>query len=274
MIKPRREKKIKSLFLCALLSDFWLCYSCSGTLLHDSRSYSNLDLSLFVLVCFAFANVFFAVINRCQRIFYSCVFFVSFVHFIRLTAARSHSFANSLSTYLTLRLFLPFLRLFYSTFVFLRVSLCVSYRGGGGLLLFAIDCPIYILYTHLRAILIFTLNIFFARWVLCLALNWIVELILSESDVLILLFLLLFFCCISLYNKPNVSFVCTLDIIFLFFFFFLWFYKNLRFRYMIIVVCVCVVFQTEELKHTITSWRPVFVSWHLYTLMVSRLFQR
>lgn len=108
-------------------------------------------LSLCVLcVCIlCICRCFFAVINRCQRIFIRVLFclFCSFY---------SHLFILVWLPVL-IRLLIPYRCLtrplplsLFAAFVFLRVSL-VSYRGGvnggSGLLLFAIDCPIYILHT-------------------------------------------------------------------------------------------------------------------------------
>lgn len=86
-----------------MLCDFWLCYSCSGTLVHDSRSYSDwvLSLSVYCVCMLCICQCFFAVINRCQRIFIRVLFlsllFVLFAFVHSRLAARSHSFANSLS---------------------------------------------------------------------------------------------------------------------------------------------------------------------------------
>lgn len=288
--QPARWKNIAVFLLCVALSDIWFCYSCSGTLLHDSRSYSALVyLSLCCALCWVcvcalcICQCFFAVINRCQRILFVCFFPVSFVRFIRSfirLAARSHSFANSRSLSLSLSLCFARAPSLSSTFVLFCVyclSLTVAAVAAGCCCLPLIAQSILYTLVRSRAILIFTLNIFFARWVLCLALNWIVELILSESDVLILLF---YSNCFS--SKRFCVFVCTLDTdisIFLFLFVILWRRKKkLRFRYMIIVCVSARISRHQNINRTITrwlgSWRPVFVSWHLYTLMVSRLCQR
>lgn len=284
------KKYCRFFLLCVALSDIWFCYSCSGTLLHDSRSYSALVyLSLCCALCWVcvcalcICQCFFAVINRCQRILFVCFFlsllFVSFVHsFVWLPVLirlQIPALSRSLFPYASPvhRLCLPR----SCVFCVYCLSLTVAAVAAGCCCLPLIAQSILYTLVRSRAILIFTLNIFFARWVLCLALNWIVELILSESDVLILLF---YSNCFS--SKRFCVFVCTLDTdisIFLFLFVILWRRKKkLRFRYMIIVCVSARISRHQNINRTITrwlgSWRPVFVSWHLYTLMVSRLCQR
>lgn len=158
------KKYCRFFLLCVALSNIWFCYSCSGTLLHDSRSYSALVyLSLCcalcwvcVCVCALHLPMLFCRYKSMPANFIRVFFPVSFVRFIRSfirLAARSHSFANSRSLSLSLSLCFARAPSLSSTFVcFLRVLL-VSYRGGsgGGLLLFAIDCPIYTIHTRALA---------------------------------------------------------------------------------------------------------------------------
>lgn len=203
--QPARWKNIAVFLLCVALSDIWFCYSCSGTLLHDSRSYSALvypslccDLC-WVCVCALHLPMLFCRYKSMPANFIRVFFPVSFVRFIRSfirLAARSHSFANSRSLSLSLSLCFARAPSLSSTFVLFCVyclSLTVAAVAAGCCCLPLIAQSILYTLVRSRAILIFTLNIFFARWVLCLALNWIVELILSESDVLILLFFLKLF---------------------------------------------------------------------------------
>lgn len=91
---------------CCLYFDC-VILSCSGTLLHDSRSYSNWFISLFVSVCVLCICKCFAVINRCQRILFVCFFF-------SLSLSSFHSFIHSFVCPF-IRLLIPYLSLFHLT---------------------------------------------------------------------------------------------------------------------------------------------------------------
>lgn len=289
--QPTRRKNIAVFFSCVVLCrifDFVILVLVLYCTIHDHIRlwFISLCVVLRCVCALCICQCFFAVINRCQRILFVCFCSVSFVRFIRSfirLAARSHSFANSLS----FPLFRSCCVSFFHFRVFFACIACLLPWRRRRRRRAVVVCHWLpnLYYTHSRALarhshfyvkhflcsMSSLLSIELNRWV---DFKWIGR---ADSSFFSNCFSSV---CISPFSSKRFSVnVCALWIQ-IFLFFFLCFYeeKKLRFRYMIIV-CVCARISRHKTEYrTITcwlgSWRPVFVSWHLYTLMVSRLFQR